>query len=519
MDIMPGFSSGPVVGPRMARALFLLACVLSAAPLLFAHYPPMIDVPQHAAQVGTLNRLLSGDFVHADLYWINWATPYLGGYLGWLALSWVLPLSLALKVLLGSVIVAIPLVASRLRAQAGGDPLWDWLLLPIAYGFAFQWGLLNFLVGVPIALLFLLLGFRYADNPRVLRGVLLAVFGVVLVGVHILIAAFSCGLAFLYVALTRRPWKARLLTLLPFVAPVPVAASWWFRGKIRGLSPSVPGPWGLSASRPLELLASFVGDPPLGDAAVLLGAVVVALPFALGARLTGDRRRLAVFAAFLLWMMLGPDYVLGNYKTFQRFAVFGLPLLLLVLVPPQQPRLRHGRYLRGLVVLIPVALIVVSCVHFAGFDRETRDYRQLTEHMKPGRRVLGLVFWRDSAVFDLPMHVHVPSWYQGEAGGVVDLSFALYGGMPVRYRKEADVAVRRTFEWLPQTFDWQTHHGWLYDYFLVRDDKDRSALIVAEADCPVKLVARVGLWWLYERDPGRADDPASCTVRHQLRRP
>jgi len=36
------------------RLAFYSFCVLSAAPLLFAHYPPMVDLPQHVAQIATL---------------------------------------------------------------------------------------------------------------------------------------------------------------------------------------------------------------------------------------------------------------------------------------------------------------------------------------------------------------------------------------------------------------------------------------------------------------------------------
>ena len=158
------------------RVGFYVCCVLSAAPLLFAHYPPMVDLPQHAAQIATLNNLSRPDFAYKGLFTLEWARPYLGGYLVIWALSQVVSVLTAVKISIALTVITIPMTAARLRAHFNADPRWDWLLLTIGYGFAFQWGLVNFFVGAPIVLLFLVTAFRYADAPSVRSGWWLALF-------------------------------------------------------------------------------------------------------------------------------------------------------------------------------------------------------------------------------------------------------------------------------------------------------------------------------------------------------
>ena len=210
-----------------------------------------------------------------------------------------------------------------------------------------------------------------------------------------------------------------------------------------------------------------------------------------------------IFAAYLAWMMLGPNYFLGNFFTYQRFALFCMPMFLIVLTDPvPRPALSSALKLaQGLVFALPLTLVVVACFLFAGFDQESRGYREIAKAMKPGKRVLGLMINNASVAFDQPMYLHYASWYQAEQRGVADFSFAQFG-LLVSYRPDADVPIPRGFEWLPRTFDWQRHKGWLYDYFIVRSAEDVSRYVFRTADRPVRLAARSGVWWLYEPDAG-----------------
>ena len=185
-------------------------------------------------------------------------------------------------------------------------------------------------------------------------------------------------------------------------------------------------------------------------------------------------------------MMLGSNCLLGNYFTYQRFAVFGVPMLLIVLTDPvPRPALSASlRLVQRMVFALPLTFVLIACFLFAGFDQESRGYREIAEVMKPGKRVLGLIINNASVVFNQPMYLHYASWYQAEQRGVADFSFAQFG-LLVSYRPGADIPIQRGFEWFPQTFDWQRHEGWLYDYFIVRSAEDVSRHLFRTADRPV----------------------------------
>ena len=75
--------------------LFLAIVVLSAAPLWIGSYLPMVDMPQHAAQIAALREIWRGNEMFTQLFEINWFTPYLLGYLLLAALAFVMPITVA----------------------------------------------------------------------------------------------------------------------------------------------------------------------------------------------------------------------------------------------------------------------------------------------------------------------------------------------------------------------------------------------------------------------------------------
>lgn len=501
---------------KLERQLFVLCCILSAAPLLLSHYPPMIDVPQHAAQIATLNNLSNPDFSYKDLYFLEWKRPYLGGYMVLWALSKLFPILTALKVLLAITVITIPLCASRLRAHFHGNPAWDWLLLPISYGFAFQWGFFNFIVGVPIVLLFLLSAFRFADAPTRRGGIWLALFANTLLFIHLLVAAFSCGLACIFIVAGHNRLKQKLLVMLPCISIVPTVVVYMFGWVTSSQQAIEKGPWGLGLYRFSEIPACAVGLTPNNPLHAVFGVAILALPFLLGARFSRDRRRLAVFATYLAWMLFGPNYIWGNYFTYNRFSLFFIPMLLLALEQaPAHSALTENfrKALHAISVLAPVCVLLILSIEFASFDLETRSFQETTAAMEPGKRTLGLIVDKQSRSFGgMPMYIHYASWYQAEHDGVADFSFSLFG-LLVSYKPEADIPVHRGFEWRADTFDWERNKGWLYDYFIVRLPQDASDYFFAKADCPVTLVAHHDEWWLYQTQTGSPDDPHSCAAR------
>src|ERR1044072_267996 len=90
--------------------LFVAVVVLSFAPLWIGSYLPMVDMPQHAAQITALREMWRGTDMFTQLFEINWFTPYLLGYMLLAALDAVLPMTVATQVLITGSLLAMPLL-------------------------------------------------------------------------------------------------------------------------------------------------------------------------------------------------------------------------------------------------------------------------------------------------------------------------------------------------------------------------------------------------------------------------
>ena len=212
---------------RIERLLFAATIVFAAGLVWLAPRLPMVDLPQHAAQVTLWRDLILGRSPWSDLVRINLMTPYLIGYAFTLPFSIVLPIEDAIRLVLSLTFAGYMAACIALRRSFGGDPRLDWLFFFGFYGFAWQFGFLTFLVAAPVALFFVLVSDRFARSPTI-RGAC----GVFAVGIALL---FSHGPQFLSRA-TRRaatgawPWC---------LCPSPFLLSWCSHSAGRPPRPTV----------------------------------------------------------------------------------------------------------------------------------------------------------------------------------------------------------------------------------------------------------------------------------------
>src|SRR5947207_1948857 len=72
--------------PLSSRVLLAaVSCTLAVLPFLVVRFPPITDLPQHAAQIRLALEALAGDDHHRVQWWMPCVLPY-----GLLALSWAL---------------------------------------------------------------------------------------------------------------------------------------------------------------------------------------------------------------------------------------------------------------------------------------------------------------------------------------------------------------------------------------------------------------------------------------------
>ncbi len=163
---------------------------------------------------------------------------------------------------------------------------------------------------------------------------------------------------------------------------------------------------------------------------------------------------------------------------------------------------------RWLVAVLSCALSVqvasIHVAHFAETDEEMGDLGAVLEQTRPGHRLLGLVYDRQSAVVSSPIYLHAHQYYQARVGGLACFSFVEFPKSPVLYRPGTEPPpFPPRFEWMPESYD---HHvyGDAFDYWLVRHAAHRAMPPPFHAPSPTGaptpvLVFEADHWSLYAR--------------------
>lgn len=481
------------------QRLFAVALVLSIAPLWFGRYLPMIDMPQHAAQIAALQQIWSGNETFTRLFQVNWFTPYLLGYMLLYVVSLLVPITIAAKLVVSAAVVTVPMLTAGLLHAAGADERWKWLAIPTSFGFAFYWGFLSFIVAVPLALLFLIQTVHFVRTPSVGRGIGVAAFAVFLFFCHVIVLGFASLTALGYVVGSGyRDLKSLLWRALPYTAPLPLIAVWLF---ISYCSEAVvqngPTVFGPLLPRLMGLLTQPAGREAFSAPLCLaVTGCVLLLPGLCGSRFSHKPERWLPFALALFTYLAAPAYVLGTAYFYQRLGIFLVPLWLLMWDPPAGPARRLDR----VAMLVAVVWAFLNTGRFAAFARETEGFDHIMGAVPQGRRVASLVQDNSSGLFAGPVYLNFPAWYQATHAGISDFNFADFYSQMVRYKPDAGPRITELLAWAPTELRWDANGCANYDYFIVRAGADVSGPIFKEKRGAVELVAQQGWWWLYRNN-------------------
>lgn len=485
--------------------------VLAVAPLWIGGNLPMVDIPQHAAQIAALRELWAGNDLFERAFEINWFTPYLLGYLLLYVVALLVPITVATQIVVSIAIVSIPILTGWLLRAAQADERWKWLAIPASFSFAFYWGFLSFIVAVPVALLFLIRAIKFAREPSLRSGVLLAAFAIFLFFCHVIVLGFISLIALGYVfGSSFKDPKRLVLKMVPFMAPLPLIGAWLlitYQSEPVAQKAPAYGP-------PLDRLTNLLMQPAGWDSfspllCLSVTGCVVLLPLIAGSSWSRRPERWLPFVLGLTTFLSVPTYVLNAGFFYERLGIFLVPLWLMVWDAPGRPR----RRLDWLASLVVVVWILSSTARFVSFARETESFRAILAQMEPGRTVAAMVVDRSSPLFAAPVYTHFPVWYQATRAGIVDFNFADFYSQPVRYRADAGARLGERLAWYPALFSWDYHGGAKYDYFLVRCPIDISLEIFKERRGDVQLLARIDSWWLY-RNALRQQHAAAATATH-----
>jgi hypothetical protein len=480
-------------------ALWGLCTALAAALILVPEYLPMVDLPQHAAQVAIWLDWHDPDLGYSQVYRRGPLPPAFATTALCFALAHVMSVEMALRVVLAASAVAIPIVVRSLLTEVGGNPWWAFLSFPIGFGFPFGFGFVNFYLGVPVALLLIMLAIRYSQRPSGIRAA--SVFGTTLVLFAIHAIAFGFGsLVAGSIILARSPnVRSAIVRAAPVLLVIPVGLAWIMT--VRQTEPMTQVPvQGLLGLHRLVLFPIYLigerGSPILYFFVLLM----LAAPFGEGARFSNRPWRWIAFAVSVTLYLVAPHYILGTAFIYQRLVVFIIPGLLLVLDPPSGNEDRKRPLWPSEVAPALALLLLVSVgIRFWRFSVETGDLTGILSQIPRGARVLYMPVRSDSATSPFPVYLHSGMWHQVRRGGVTDFSFARHHMNRFRYCEGAAPPLPLTFNFAPDVFDWDRHWGDTFDYFLVRSHEDNRTRLFKEAEDRVTLVDRRDAWWLFRR--------------------
>jgi hypothetical protein len=476
--------------------LFAAAVVLSVVPLWIPEFPPLVDVPQHAAQVASLHELWSNNAFIDSLLTVNWMTPYLGGYLLAYAVSMVLPVVTAIKVVVSLAVVGVPLVTGLLLKDVGADERLKWLAIPGSYSFALYWGFMVYFVAVPVALMLVWLTVRFERNPSVRNSVGIAAFSVLLFFFHVVALGFGALISLIYLLARNLRTPLRLVKCaLPYAAPLPLMAIWMTRAFDADASlqdsPVVFAPLRMRLSTLFQQLSGL--DGIAFTAGMVIVTAMVLLPFALGYRFSKRPERWLPLVLGLAVYMVFPHYMQNTAYLYQRLGVFLIPLWLMAWDAPE----RTSPFLAPAVIAVVGLWFGVNTNRFVAFAQESKSFGAVLAKAEPGGRMGGMLFCNSSRSFAYPVYLHFHAWYQATAGGIVDNSFAMTHPSMVRYRDMGAPRIGDYLAWHPEAFEWVRDGGQDYDYFLICAGGDVSGDLFKDRAGSMELMAHEGPWWLY----------------------
>lgn len=485
------------------RKSWLFGMTLFAAVLTvwIAERPPMVDLPQHLAQVVEWRALIEGRFAYADLVRLNYATPYLLAYGLLLPLTYVVSATTAAKLVLSISFLAFVGLCKVLRRELGGDRRLDWLFLFGFFGFAWRFGFLQYLCAAPIVILFLIVALHQAraNSPR--NQLALLFVGVLLLLSHALQFIFAVAIGGLFILFDRRDVGYKLRAYVPYYIFAFVAAFLW---------------WSMSSSENFTAGARIVFDDPfynrfkiplyiLGNDradwwAVMASVVAVSVPILFQFRIA----RLPAWiplAACVTVLLFVPHIWSAAAFVYHRFALFLVPFWALAFSVSDAccASIWLDRIRFAVLAIAALAATAIQAQRQFEFRNYSAGFETILAAAEPNRLALSLIYASNEPNSAYPVYRNYASWYAVEKGGFVDFNFAFYINSIVRYRGGKMPTLSKSQGFLSPESNISNDLPF-YSYLFIRGtSQEVDRMMKANQQCLFTLRAADNLWWLYEK--------------------
>lgn len=493
------------------------------APLWAAHYPPMTDLPFHAAHTSILRHYWDPSWrFHEQFVLRPIAVPYMLHYGVGALLMLFLPAVTAVKAATAILLLMMPAGMAVLLHGMRRSPMGALLSLPFVYCALSHWGFISFVAALGLFAAAVGFAMLTLDRPTPGRRAGLAISLVLLFFAHIFrfpmgVAAVVGAAVFLYPA-TGRLWPV----VPPMLPSLALFATWLV---VRPPTLETGGiVFRFERERYKEMAdLVFDGFTDPAESEVLrvflrVGVfVVIASGLALLAQRRAERRSSRdeefevgawLVALCCTLVLLGLFFTLpmqiGTWWYVYPREVTAAAFLAIAVLPGLP---------RSMVVRAPlVAALAIAAVSYgrfvskkyAEFDAQTADFRAITEELPRGPRLLYLIYDHAGSTRTVTPFVHLPAWIQAEHGGFLSFNFIGFGAAPIAFRPPEDPIavvppkVPLRWEWNAYPFE-VLKHGAFFDWFLVRSYSVPDRYF--EDDPEIERVDHRGKWWLYRRVP------------------
>jgi hypothetical protein len=498
-------------------ALSAAAYVL-AYPFSVVSYPPLVDLPFHAAASSIVRHYSDPSFHFQEQFRFEWLkAPYWTQHLLGAGFATVLPMRIAVKLATLVCLATLPAGLALLCHGMKKSPYLGLFALPLVWNKLTHWGFVNFVAALGFSAAALGAALLVLDRPTRARRVGLACLLVLVFATHVFRYPFTLaavlGAALLLYPLTGR-FKELLLPALPSLA---LFALWWLvRDPLSG--PTNPGV-SLDLARlreaPSLLFDDFLGAEEnrlalrsfgmlglVGCSSFLLTQLAARHVPSRADSSFRARAALAVAAVtgvYLLMFLTLPMSLGGWWYVYPREVVAAL-FMALALAPdlPDSPRAK-------LLLLAAVCFTAAGQARFVAdnyrdFERQTADFRQILEYIPKAPRLGYMMLDLSGTSLRVSPYLHLPAWVQAEKGGWLSFHFVSWNQWPIRYRigsPDVPPATPLRFEWMQGTFDLRTR-GQFFDWFLVRSQSSPDRRFAVDPSW--RRVASRGRFWLYRRD-------------------
>ncbi len=506
----------------LVLAVLVVGAWIVARPFAVTEYPPITDLPFHAANASILRHHSDPAFHFAEQFIVRpLEAPYFLMYLVGAGAAFLFSIPTAAKLMAILMLALLPIGLAVLLRGMRKDPLWGVLGLGLVWNTLTHWGFLSFLGA--LGLFAMSLGFTLLVLERPTRGRRVGL-GLTLGAVlfcHVYRFPFALAALVLAGAVLGRGdarWRALVVPALPAVSLFgawTVARSHVFAPSLGGVAPD----FGRLAEIPGHVYGGFRGE--VGVLERTSGLVFVGATLALAAvatvvrrrelrevpREAGDEpwiRRSALVVAAVVVALVGAYLTLPLMAKSWFFVypreITAAAYVSLALVGDLPRALAWRGSLVGIVLAAALRLTSVVTDEWRRFDVATEDFRSIVRAVPRAPRLLYLVFDHGDTNRSTTPWIHLPAWIQAEKGGWLYFHFVRWGLYPIRYDFDGVVppTLPHMLEWEPQNFRVREHAPW-FDTFLVRHSVD-PGVIFAE-DPAIGLVERRGKWWLYRRAP------------------